>query len=109
MILAILFAVLGYRKAAETGRNKLLWAVLMVVIFVGVQAVAGIVLGVAIAVGIEMFEWSETIFDDYYWPISIAGLSISAAVCLGVLIILGRTANGDRIGAPPPPNEFGLG
>ncbi len=109
MILAILFAVLGYRKAGETGRNKALWAVLMVVIFIGVQAFAGIVLGVVIAVGIEMFEWSETIFDDYYWPISIAGVSISAAVCWGVLFLLGRTAKEDRIGAPPPPKEFGLG
>ena len=109
MILAILFAVLGYRKAEETGRNKALWAFLMVVIFIGVQLAAGMVIGVFLGIGVVTFGWSENIFEDYYWPINIGGIAISVAACVGVLHLLGRTSKEDDIDAPPPPSQFGLG
>lgn len=109
MILAILFAVLGYKKAADTGRNKALWAFLMAVSFIGVQVVAGLVIGVVIGLGVVIFGWSETVFEDFYWPISMAGVAIGAAVCASMLYLLGRSAKTEEIEAPPPPSQFGLG
>jgi hypothetical protein len=107
MILAILFAYLGYKKAEETGRGKGLWAFLMVVIFVGVQLFAGLLVGVFIGVGITAWGWSENAFDDYYWPINLVGVAASIAICSGVLYLLGRSPKSDT-SEPPPPSEFGL-
>jgi flagellar basal body-associated protein FliL len=64
MILSILFAVLGYRKAEATGRNKILWAILMVVIFIGVQVIAGIFVGVVLGFGVFTLGWSESSFKE---------------------------------------------
>jgi len=109
MILAILFAVLGYRRADETGRNKILWAILMVVIFLASQAVAGLIIGVLVGIGIAAFGWSDNIFNDYYWQIAIVGVAISVGVCSLVLYLLGQSQVTDDVDeAPPAPSEFGL-
>lgn len=108
MILAILFAVLGWRKAEETGRSKVLWAFLMVVFFIGGQLFAGIAIGVFLGFGIEAFGWSESVFDDYYWPISIVSLAFAIGMCSLVLYLLGRRSGHSPVDDPPPPEMFDL-
>jgi hypothetical protein len=107
MILAILFAVLGYRKAEETGRGKGLWAFLMVVIFLGAQFLAGMIIGLFLAVGIAAFGWADTLFDRYSFLISVGGIAFSVVVCSGVLYLLGRRTE-EGLTVPPSPDQYNI-
>ena len=91
MILAIVFAVLGYRKAKQTGRNKVLWALVMGLLYIAVQIVI-LLIGV---VGISSLGWDPILFDTYTWPINIGGWVIGILVCSGVLYLLGRSPMAD--------------
>lgn len=107
MILAILFAYWGYKKADETGRNKILWAIVMAVTFIGVQLIAGIIIGLVLAAGVGLWGWSENAFETYYWPLNIFGVALSVGVCSGILYLLGRSpAIAMEDSAPPPPPTF---
>ena len=64
MILAIIFAYFGYKKANESGRNGILWAVIALAAFIGTQMITGLLLGIGIGIGIAVFGWSESILED---------------------------------------------
>ena len=71
MILVIIMAYLGYQKAKANGRNGVLWAFVMIGIFVGAQVLVGLGFAVFIAVGMAVWGWPENTFDSYVWPINI--------------------------------------
>jgi len=107
MILSILFAYFGYKKASETGRNKILWAVALFVIYVGVQLVTGLLFGIVLGVGVELWGWSADALTVYYWPLNILGVLLSVGACSLVLFLLGRKpAIEPSATAPPPPPTF---
>lgn len=84
MILAILFALLGYLKAKKTGRSKAFWSVAMALIYLFVQFVI-LVIGV---VGIGSFGWDPALFVTYEWTVNIGGWILGAVICLVVLSFL---------------------
>jgi len=103
VILSILFAVLGYRKAKKTGRNKILWALILGLLFIAVQ------LGVfAIGViGALSWGWDPALFDTYYWPINLSGWLLGIAICSLALYLLGRGGN-PQIEVPEAEKESDL-
>ncbi|HEV8593457.1 MAG TPA: hypothetical protein VGQ55_15235, partial [Pyrinomonadaceae bacterium] len=74
MILAIITAWLAYKKANESGRNGILWAIAGVGVFIGTQFIVQLGLGVLLGVGMLAFGWSERLIDNYTWPITIASI-----------------------------------
>lgn len=108
MILVIIMAILGYQKAKASGRNGILWAVAMTGIFIGTQIVVGLGCGVLIGVGIALWDWPETAFDDYIWPINILATVASFLVWWPVLRYIGRPLVSEmHVNEPPPPPQFG--
>jgi len=70
VVLFILAAFMAYRKAKSTGRNGFLWAAITAGVYIGIQLLLGIGIGLFLAVGVEFFGWSEAVYTDYNLLIS---------------------------------------
>lgn len=106
MILAILFAYFGYKKANESGRNGILWAVIALAAFIGSQLITGLVIGVGIGIGIGFFGWSENILEDY--DILFRIIAVIPGILGGYLVLkyLDRIPEDGSYSVPPPPPNF---
>ena len=106
MILAILFAYFGYKKANSSGRNGILWGFVALAVFIGIQLVAGLLVGSVFVAGVIIFGWSETIFEDYETVFNIIG--IIAGIIGGYLVLkyLDRIPQDETYNAPPLPPRF---
>ena len=106
MILAIIFAYLGYKKASESGRNGILWAFIALAAFIGSQFMVGILIGLGMGIGIALLGWSESVFESY--DILVRILAIVAGLLGGYLVLkyLDRVPQGDNYTPPPPPPDF---
>src|SRR5688572_22632143 len=106
MLLAILFAYFGYKKANDSGRNGILWGFIALAVFIGTQLVVGLLIGVVFAGGIIAFGWSETIFEDYEILLNIAGIIAGIIGGYAILKYLDRIPQSETYNAPPPPPNF---
>ena len=107
MILAIITAVLAYRKAVENGRNGLLWAVAGVGVFIGAQLLVGLAIGVFLGFGVAFMDWPETVFEKYTLPINIVAIAAALLASWLLLKFLGRQPKQEiAYGSPPPPPDF---
>jgi hypothetical protein len=106
MLLVILAIYFGYKKAKDTGRNPILWAIVCAAIFIGLQLVTSVGVGVVMGLGIAMWGWPETIFDDYSWGITIVSIVVSIIGLLLVFRYLDRIPDEPYVTAPPPPPSF---
>lgn len=106
MLLAILFAYYGYKKANESGRNGVLWGFIALAVFIGSQLIAGLALGIGLGIGVAAFGWSESVFEDYDIVFRIVG--IIAGIIGGYLVLkyLSRIPQDETYNAPPPPPTF---
>jgi hypothetical protein len=107
MILAIITAVLAYQRAKGAGRKGWLWAVVGAVVYIGTQLFVGLAAGVFLGIGVALFGWPDSVFDDYQILITI--LSLIAAIAASWLLIkfLSRTPAEEPVSMPPPPPTFG--
>ena len=109
MILAILFAYLGYKRANDAGRNGILWAFIAAGVFIGTQVIVGLSIGIVMGFGIEFFGWSESIFSDYEILYTIIAIVISCATGFLTLKLADRPlVENNIVNEPPPPTEFNL-
>ncbi len=106
MILAILFAYWGYRKASDSGRNGILWGFIALAVFIGSQLAVGVLIGIGFAIGIAALGWSETIFEDYDILFRIVGIIAGIGGGYLVLKYLDRIPQDGTYNAPPPPPTF---
>ena len=108
MILAILFAYLGYKKANEAGKNGILWALLAGGSFVATQLIVALGIGIIIGLGIAGLGWSEELLTSYEIVVTIVALIFSIGVAFGVLKLAERNPIEETMTAPPPPTTFDL-
>ena len=108
MLLAILAVWFGYKKARDTGRNAILWGILCGGAFIGIQLLMGIGIGMIMALGVELWGWSESIFTDYELAVSVIAW-VPGIVTLWLLFrYLDRVPEAPAaIEPPPPPPTFG--
>ena len=106
MILFILAAYFAYKKANSTGRSGIAWALITAAVYLGIQILLALGIGVFIGLGITFFGWSESLFDDLNILISI----ICAVAGFGgvwlVFRYLDKTPKEESIPLPPPPPTF---
>ena len=105
MIFAIVAAVLAYRTANENGRNGLLWAVIAAALFIGSQLVVTFGIGILIGVGVEIFGWSEAVYEEtmVWGPITVVAIGVSILTTWLLLRYLSRPATVEVDNSPPPP------
>ena len=106
MILAILFAWYGYKKASANSRNGILWAVIAGGTFVATQFIVSLLLGILVGTIIVMRGWSDSAYDTYTIPITI--VAIIASVLSGFLVLryLDKVPEDKSFISPPPPPKF---
>lgn len=106
MLLAILFAYFGYKKANDAGKNGVLWGFIALAVFIGSQLIVGLLLGIGLGIGVAAFGWSETIFEDYDILFRIVGIIAGIIGGYAVLKYLDRVPQNETFNAPPPPPTF---
>jgi hypothetical protein len=110
MLLAILFAYFGYKKASESGRNGILWAIIAVLVFLSSQFLLGLAAGITVLIGSISFGWSEKILDENGVILNLFGIAAGLGGGFLVLWYLGRPIRPikeeESIEEPPPPPEF---
>lgn len=107
MILAILAFFIGYRKGKESGRSGVKWSLICGFTFIGTQLLTSLAAGVFIELGIELWGWSESIYDEFAWVITIVAIALSVASLLLIIRYLDRKPNDSPMdSAPPPPPTF---
>jgi membrane protein implicated in regulation of membrane protease activity len=97
---------MGYKKARATGRNPYLWAAICGGTFVGVQLVVGFGFGAIIGLGTVLLGWSETLFDDLSWPITIVSIVVSLLSVFLIFRFLDHVPEEMPSMPPPPPPRF---
>lgn len=106
MILAIIFAVMAYKKANAIGRSGIGWAAIAAGTFIGTQLVVSLGLGIAVGLfmGIDNLETGDTKLAEI--GITIFAIVVSIVAGWMVLRYLDRIPLQDGYNAPPPPPNF---
>ena len=106
MILFILTAFIAYKKAKSIGRSGILWALITAGVYIGTQLLFALGIGLFLGIGVELFGWSETVYD--YWNLLITAVCIIAAFG-GVWLVfryLDKLPAEETFVSPPPPPTF---
>jgi hypothetical protein len=84
IVFIIVLAILIYKSAREYGRNAVLWTVAAVVGYLVIQFAFGVVIGIVLVIGAQVWGWSPTLIDDYSLLIGLVAL----APAIGYVLIL---------------------
>ena len=106
MILAILFAWFGYKKASATGRNGILWAVIAGGTFIGTQLIVSLAMGILLGLILGMNGGTDKDIDIYSIPITIVAIVASIISVYLVLRYLDKVPEDNTYISPPPPPKF---
>jgi len=106
MILFILAAYLAYKKAKSTGRNGFLWAFITAGVFIAAQLFVAFAIGLFLAVGVEIFGWSEAVYDDFNFLITAVSIVASFGSIWLVFRYLDKIPEEEIFTSPPPPPTF---
>jgi len=106
MILFILAAYFAYKKAKSTGRNGFLWALITAGIFIGTQFFVALGIGLSLAIGVEIFGWSETVYEDFNFLITAVSIVASFGSLWLVFRYLDKIPGEETFTSPPPPPTF---
>lgn len=110
MILAIITAILAYRRAKEHGRNAILWALAGAGVWIGAQLVVQFAVGLFYGFGIEFLGWSEEALGEGFFIGPVTVVSIGASILASWLLLryLDRPIvdETETYSPPPPPPRF---
>jgi FtsH-binding integral membrane protein len=106
MILFILAAFFAYKKAKSTGRSGILWALITAGVYIGTQFLFALGIGLFLAIGVELFGWSETIYDDFNLLITAVCIIASFGSVWLVFRYLDKIPEEETFISPPPPPTF---
>src|SRR5262245_44880635 len=107
MLLAILTAWLAYKKAKDTGRNGILWALIGAAVFIGTQITVAFGIGIILGLGIAFAGWPETVFENYDILIRIIAVVFSLGTSWLLLRYLDKVPEQpSSFSGPPSPPKF---
>ena len=103
VIFVIIAAVFVYRTARDNGYNALLWTVIAVVAFLGVQFLIGVLFGVIVYIGNMAWGWPLSVINDYSFIVGLVALVPSIGAVLLILRHVNTIKDDEPVNSPPPP------
>lgn len=107
IIFVIIASVFVYRTARDNGYNAVVWTIVTIVAFLGIQFLTGILFGVVVALGNAVWGWPLTLIQDYSLIVGLLALVPSIGAVLLILRHVNTIKDDDPVSAPPPPPSFG--
>ncbi|HNU07891.1 MAG TPA: hypothetical protein PKO33_09010 [Pyrinomonadaceae bacterium] len=107
MLLAILAAYFGYKKAKATGRNGFLWAAISVGAFIGMQFLFGIAVGFAVMASSGFQDLDNDPLQGHEAAVGFAAIVPAAVVVWLIFRYLDRMPPDEEVNGPPEPPTFG--
>jgi hypothetical protein len=106
MLLAILAAWFGYKKADSSGRNGILWAFICAGSFIGTQLAVGLLVGIGLGVGVGALGWDADVFTKYEVLVNVVAIAASILVVWLIFRYLDRLPEDESVVDVPPPPVF---
>lgn len=106
MILFFVFAWLAYKRASENGRSGIAWAAITAAAFIGTQLIAGLGIGIILALGQEFGYLAGDPIEKYSILINIFCVVLSIGVSLLILRYLNKVPEDNSFTPPPAPPTF---
>jgi hypothetical protein len=107
MIFALISAWLAYKRAKANNRNAILWAFIAAATFLGTQLIVSVGCGIILGIGIQLFGWSDSVFETYNLPITIVAVIASFGTTWLLLRYLDKIPEEEGFIPPPsPPTSF---
>jgi MFS family permease len=103
MLFAIIAAWIAYRRANDTNRNGILWAVIAGVSFIGTQFLVAFGIGAFVGLGIALWGWPENTWNNYELLFTAIAVILSFIPTLLILRFLGTVPDEPAYSDPPPP------
>lgn len=107
IIFVIIAAIFVYRTARDNGYNAVLWTIVAIVAFVGIQFFTEFVFGFIVGLGNVLWGWPLTLIEDYSLIVSLLALVPSLGAVLLILRHVNTIKDDEPATAPPPPPDFG--
>ena len=105
IVFIIVIAVYIFRTAKQYDRNPYLWTGAAVVTFFGIQILLGFLIGIVLAVGMLTLGWSETIFEENTFFISVV-CAIPAFIAVWFISKRVSVVRDEPEQIQPPPPDF---
>lgn len=105
IIFPLIITYFIYKNAKENGRNAVLWAVINLIIFFGIQITIGFAIGVFTYIGVEFWGWSNELLSRYYSLFNVLGLACAGLGSYCVFRYITRISD-SQFYEPPPPPQF---
>jgi hypothetical protein len=106
-MIAIIFLIIAtifvYRTARDNGYNAILWAVITVITFLGVQLAVGFLIGIIFGLGMAAFGWSETSLTNNAFVFNLIALAASIGSVMLILRHVNKIPDDEPANVPPPP------
>lgn len=107
IIFVIIASVFVYRTARDNGYNAVVWTIVTIVAFLGIQFLTGVLFGVVVTIGNAGWGWPLTLIQDYSLIVALLALVPSIGAVLLILRHVNTIKDNDPVSAPPPPPSFG--
>lgn len=104
----IIATIFIYKTANQNGYNAILWSVIAVVTFFGVQLLLGIIVGIVLAIGMLYAGWTPDSLFGLSMIINLVTLALSVGSVLLILRYVNQIRDDEFVNAPPPPTDFNL-
>jgi hypothetical protein len=97
MVFAIITAWLAYKRAKQTGRNPITWAIIGAVVYIGTQLIASLGLGFTLGVAILIFHLSDSLGDTLSIPLTVIAIAASFFASWLLLKYLDKTSVQEQV------------
>ena len=98
IIFVIITSIFIYRTARDNGHNAVLWTVAAAVGFIVIQFGIGLMAGIFIGVGMALWDWPQSALEDYNLLIGLGAL----VPAIGYVMIIWKIVNRVKDDAPLP-------
>lgn len=112
LVLQIAFIIIAtifvYNTAKQNGYNAILWSVITVAAFFGVQFLLGIIVGIILGLAMIYAGWMPDSVFGLTTIINLVILALGAGSVLLILRYVNQIKDDEFVNAPPPPSDFNL-